>query len=186
MIFEFTASNNELAQKEIAKYPSEQKQSAVMALLTIAQKQNNNYLAKEAIEYVAKYLDMPVIKVLEVASFYSMYNLKPIGKYHVQVCGNVVCHLRSADTINKRLEQLAEVANSKSKEQLFTVSKVECLGACANAPVVQINDKYYEDITLENIEYIIKELSENKEPKHVNVVKAPAHLQQENNKNGEV
>jgi len=177
MSFEFSEDNRIKAEKEILKYPKGEQKSAVMALLTLAQKQNNNYLSKEAIEYVANYLNMPVIKVIEVATFYTMYNLKPVGKYHVQVCSNVVCHVRGARNLIAALEKATgtTVGNS-SDDGLFTISKVECLGACANAPVLQINDDYFEDVTTESIDYIVESLRNNKTPNIKKIVRAPAQL----------
>lgn len=181
--FEFNKQSKDLADAEIAKYPDDQKQSAVMAVLTIAQNQNDNFLTKEVIEYVASYLDMPIIKVIEVATFYSMYNLKPVGKYHVQVCSNVVCHVKGVNNLLKEISNLTGInVGETTKDNLITVSKVECLGACANAPIIQINDKYYEDVNEESLRDIINQLKENKMPKVKNTVKAPLHLIP-NNKN---
>ena len=177
MSFKFTEANKIKAEKEIDKYPKEGKQSAVMALLMIAQKQNNNYLSKEAIEYVANYLNMPVIKVVEVATFYTMYNMQPVGKYHVQICSNVVCHVKGAKNLIAALEKATgATVGCSSNDGLFTISKVECLGACANAPAVQINDDYFEDVTAEDINYIVEELKNNKKPNIKKTVKTPIHL----------
>lgn len=180
MTFEFNEANKKLANKELAKYPKEAK-SAVMALLIIAQKQNNNYLSKEAIEYVADYINMPIIKVMEVATFYSMYNLKPIGKYNLQVCSNVVCAIKGANNLIKALEKYTGASEGCiSKDGLFSITKVECLGACANAPVLQINEEYYEDVLIENISNLINDLKNNKPINIKNKVRVPEILATEN------
>ena len=145
--FEFNSSSLDAAKKIISQYPKEKKQSAVMALLYIAQKQNNNWIPLVAMKYVAKFLDMPYIKVYEVATFYSMFNLSPVGKYFVQVCTTTPCMIRGA---NKLIEACKE-KNSKHESELSTDKycswvEVECLGACVTAPMMQINNDYYEDL----------------------------------------
>lgn len=174
MKFTFTPINLELAQQELAKYPKERQQSAVMALLTLAQQQNNNYLSSDCIEYVANFLNMPVIKVLEVATFYTMYNLQPVGKYYIQVCANVVCHVRGSNSILQALEQTTNtIVGNTSADGLFTITKVECLGACANAPVIQVNQDYYEDLTVESVKQLVSDLKQNKQPNIPKMVRAP-------------
>lgn len=158
--FEFTKDNFELATKHIEKYPEGRQASAVIPLLDLAQRQNNNWLPIKAIEYVAKLLKMPEIHVLEVATFYSMFNLSPVGKYHIQLCGTTPCWLRGADEIKKICKSKLNIELGQTTEDgLFSLSEVECLGACANAPVVQINDDYYEDLNSNSIAKIIDSLA---------------------------
>ena len=145
--FVFSSVNVEVAKKIISNYPDGKQQSAVMALLYIAQRQNNNWIPLAAMKHIAKFLNMPYIKVYEVATFYSMYNLAPVGKYFYQVCTTTPCMLRGAyklvdlckSKISKKENELSENGNCSWVE-------VECLGACANAPMIQINDDYYEDL----------------------------------------
>ena len=154
--FEFNTKNIEIANGLIKNYPEGKQQSAVMALLYLAQKQNNNWIPLSAMKYIAKFLDMPYIKVYEVATFYSMYNLAPVGKFFYQVCTTTPCMLRGA-------YKLVDVCKSKISEKENTLSKngncswieVECLGACINAPMIQINEDYYEDLDQNKLEKII-------------------------------
>ena len=145
--FEFDAEGRKRAEAEIAKYPEGAQRSAVMPLLDIAQRQCGGWLPMPAIEYVSEYLEMPAIRVLEVASFYTMYNLKPIGKHFVQVCTNLPCWLNGSDNIMKACQDKLGVRSGETTEDgEFTLLEVECLGACVNAPMMQINDDYYEDL----------------------------------------
>lgn len=161
--FEFTKDNIELANKHISKYPECRGASAVLPLLEIAQRQNNNWLPMKAIEYVAKLLKMPEIHVLEVATFYTMFNLSPVGKYHIQLCGTTPCWLRGADEIKKICKNKLNIdLGETTSDGLFSLVEVECLGACANAPMVQINDDYYEDLTAESISNVLDCLKHNK------------------------
>jgi NADH-quinone oxidoreductase E subunit len=146
--FQFTPQNQSEVKKIIAKYPSGKQKSAVMPLLDLAQRQNDNFISKDIIEHIAELLELAPIQVYEVASFYSMYNLKPVGKYLIQVCGTTPCMLRGAeDLIRVCKEQLGIDREETSEDKLFTLKEVECLGACTNAPMVQINDDYYEDLS---------------------------------------
>jgi NADH-quinone oxidoreductase subunit E len=159
--FEFNSSSLEAAKTIIAKYPEGKKQSAVMALLYIAQRQNDNWIPLAAMKYIAKFLNMPYIKVYEVATFYSMYNLSPVGKYFVQVCTTTPCMIRGANKIVEACrEKISENELELSEDKLCSWIEVECLGACVNAPMMQINDDYYEDLdkkkTLEILEKILK------------------------------
>lgn len=164
--FAFTEENMQLAQDAIAKYPASGKASAVMPLLHLAQKQNGGFLNRSAMDYIAQTLEMPAVKVYEVASFYSMYNLEPVGKYCVNVCSTTPCWLRGSNEILKACEQeLGVQAGHTTEDKLFTLRKIECLCACANAPVVQINDDYYEDLTPESIVGVLKQLKAGKKPK---------------------
>lgn len=157
--FSFNEENLAKAANIIKKYPKGQERSAVMPLLDLAQRQNNNWLSASAIEYVANYISEPYIRVYEVASFYTMYNLKPVGKYHVQVCGTTPCWLRGADRIMQLCKKHTGADIGKTSEDgLFTISEVECLGACVNAPIVQINDDYYEKLNEKKVDDLISKL----------------------------
>jgi NADH-quinone oxidoreductase E subunit len=158
-MFQFSEENQKQIQKILAKYPSNRKKSAVMPLLDLAQRQNDNWVSKDAIETIAKILEMPEIKVYEVASFYTMYNLKPVGKYLLQFCKTTPCMLRGIDQIIKDCEKkLGITMDQTTADGLFTLKEVECLGACVNAPMVQINDDFVEDLTSENFLKIIDDL----------------------------
>ncbi len=157
--FAFTPDNKAWADKQIAKYPPGRQASAVMALLWRAQAQHEGWVPRKAIEVVAEMLDMPDIRVLEIATFYSMYNLAPVGKYFVQLCGTTPCLLRGSDTIKSVLEQRVGPQGHVSADGLFSWMEVECLGACCNAPMVQINDTYYEDLTPENFDKLLSDLA---------------------------
>ena len=159
--FEFSSSSLEEANKIVSKYPEGKQQSAVMALLYIVQKQNDNWIPLAAMKYIAKLLDMPYIKVYEVATFYSMYNLSPVGKYFVQVCTTTPCMIRGANKLVEACkEKISENENVLSNDNSCSWMEVECLGACVNAPMLQINDDYYEDLdkekTIEIFEKILK------------------------------
>jgi NADH-quinone oxidoreductase E subunit len=164
MSFEFNDENKKKVEDILKKYPSQRKKSAVMPLLDLAQRQNYNWLSKTAIEQIAKILEMPEIKVYEIASFYTMYNLKPVGKYLLQFCKTTPCMLRGIDQIIKDCEKkLGIKMDETSVDGLFTLKEVECLGACVNAPIVQINDDYVEDLTSEKFLSIIEDLKLGKE-----------------------
>tara|TARA_Y100001970_G_scaffold95369_1_gene120155 strand:+ start:2867 stop:3475 length:609 start_codon:yes stop_codon:yes gene_type:complete len=164
--FEFSSSSLEEVKKEIAKYPEGKQQSAVMSLLYIAQKQNNNWIPLSAMKCIAKLLAMPYIKVYEVATFYSMYNLSPVGKYFVQVCTTTPCMIRGA---NKLVEACKEKISESESELLNDKNcswiEVECLGACVNAPMMQINDDYYEDLDKEKTLKILDKILKGEKPK---------------------
>ena len=157
--FEFNSSSLKAANSIISKYPKGKQQSAVMALLYIVQRQNNNWIPLAAMKYIAKFLEMPYIKVYEVATFYTMYNLAPVGKYFVQVCTTSPCLIRGADKIVKICkEKISKEENTLSENKLCSWLEVECLGACVNAPMMQINDDYYEDIDEKNTIEILDSL----------------------------
>jgi len=161
--FEFNSSSLEAAKNIIAKYPEGKQQSAVMALLYIAQRQNNNWIPLAAMKYIAKFLDMPYIKVYEVATFYTMYNLAPVGKHFIQVCTTTPCLLRGADKIVKLCkENISPNENEISKKGNCSWMEVECLGACVSAPMVQINDDYYEDLDEKSTKEILISLINDK------------------------
>ena len=148
--FEFTKDNIIIANNILKNYPQEKKQSAVMAFLYIAQKQNNNWIPLVAMKYIAKYLEMPYIKVYEVATFYSMYNLSPVGEYFVQVCTTTPCMIRGAyKLVEACKEKISLNQNELSLNGKCSWTEVECLGACVNAPMMQINDDYFEDLDKE-------------------------------------
>jgi NADH-quinone oxidoreductase subunit E len=161
--FEFTKENKEAAEKILKKYPENRKKSAVMPFLYLTQRQNDNWIPLTAMKYIAKYLEMPYIKVYEVATFYTMYNLAPVGKYFVQVCTTSPCLIRGADKIVKICkEKISEDENTLSENKLCSWLEVECLGACVNAPMMQINNDYYEDLDEKNTIEIINSLLKDK------------------------
>ena len=165
--FEFNSSSLEAANNIIAKYPDGKQQSAVMALLYIAQKQNNNWITLAAMKYIAKLLNMPYIKVYEVATFYSMYNLSPVGKYFVQVCTTTPCMIRGAyKLVEACKEKISKNQNTLSNDGKCSWVEVECLGACVNAPMMQINEDYFEDLDKEKTSKIFDKIlnDENIEP----------------------
>ncbi len=157
--FEFTPENKAWAEKEIGKYPPGRQASAVIALLWRAQKQSGNWLSKPAIERVAEMLDMPKIRVLEVATFYTMFNLERVGRYYIQLCGTTPCVLRGAEDVKAVLRRRVGEPDHVSADGLFSWTEVECLGACCNAPMVQINDEYYEDLTPENFAKLLDDMA---------------------------
>ena len=156
--FEFTEQNKAWLQREIAKYPDGRQASVVVPLLWQAQKQNDYWLPRAAIEKVADILGMPYIRVLEIATFYTMFNLEPVGKFYVQLCGTTPCMLRGSDEIVKVLQRRVGPQRKVTADGLFSWAEVECLGACCNAPMVQINDDYYEDLTPERMTQILDAL----------------------------
>ena len=164
--FEFDSSSLEAAKNMIAKYRKNKIQSAVMALLYIAQKQNDNWIPLAAMKYIGKFLDMPYIKVYEVATFYSMYNLSPVGKYFVQVCTTTPCMIRGAkQLIEACKEKISENESELSNDKICSWMEVECLGACVNAPMMQINDDYYEDLDKEKTLKILDKILNGETPK---------------------
>ena len=164
--FSFNKTNEREAVKILAKYPSDRKQSAIMPLLDLAQRQNDNWLSRDVVEYVANYIEIPFIKAWEVVTFYSMYYTKYNGKYLVQVCGTTPCWLRGSEQVAKACkEMISPDQNTLSKDGLFSWMQVECLGACVNARLVQINDDYYEDLTYDTTKNILQSLMEGVEIK---------------------
>ena len=161
----FNWSTENLKEIEIikSKYPIERVQSAVMPLLYLAQKQNDNWLSSECIEKISETLSMPKIRVAEVASFYSMFNLKPVGKNLIQICRTSPCWLRGSNKITSTICNSTKCdINQTSDDGLFTVVEVECLGACSNGPMIQINDDFYEDLNEKNTKEIIENIKNNK------------------------
>ncbi|MEK6734112.1 MAG: NADH-quinone oxidoreductase subunit NuoE [Pseudomonadota bacterium] len=164
--FAFTEDNLKQALSHIAKYPEGRQASAVLALLDLAQRQHNNWVPMTAVDYVANLLKMPAIRVFEVVTFYTMFNLAPVGKYHIQLCGTTPCWLRGAEKIKETCKKKLKINLGETTDDgKFTLSEVECLGACANAPMVQINDDFFEDLTEESMIKLIDDLSNNKKTK---------------------
>ena len=164
--FEFNNKSLEAAKRIISNYPNGKQQSAVMALLYIAQRQNDNWIPLSAMKYIAKMLEMPYIKVYEVATFYTMYNLAPVGDYFFQVCTTTPCMIRGAyklvDVCKKKISEKESEITENGKASWM---EVECLGACVNAPMIQINDDYFEDLNEEKLEKIIDQINKNQKPK---------------------
>jgi NADH-quinone oxidoreductase subunit E len=157
--FALTPENEAFADQQIAKYPPGREASAIIAVLGRAQQQAGGWLPQKAIEAVAAKLNMAPIRVMEVVTFYTMFNLEPVGKYFIQFCGTTPCVLRGAGDIKKVLERRVGEQNHVTVDGLFSWLEVECLGACCNAPMVQINDDYYEDLTTENFEKLLDDLA---------------------------
>jgi len=164
--FAFSSENAEKARTIVAKYPPRFQASAVMPLLDLAQRQNDGWLPKAAMDHVAEMLEMPPIRVYEVATFYTMYNLKPVGKHHVQVCTNLPCWLRGSDAVVGACKRALGIdVGMTTEDGMFTLTEVECLGACVNAPMIQIGDDYYEDLDSDTTEKILKTLKSGGKPK---------------------
>jgi len=164
--FEFTKDNIELAKKIIAKYPKGQQRSAVMPLLDLAQKQHNNWIPKAAMDYIAAMLGLAPMQVYEIATFYTMYNKQPVGKFLIQICRTTPCWLRGSDDITAACKQKLGIdVGETTADNKFTLVEVECLGGCVNAPVVQINDDYYEDLDHDSMLKVLDELKAGKKPK---------------------
>ena len=164
--FEFNSENLSNAKKIIENYPEGKQQSAVMALLYITQRQNNNWIPLVAMKYIAKLLHMPYIKVYEVATFYSMYNLSPVGNYFIQVCTTTPCMIRGAyKLVEACQEKISKNEKELSKDKSCSWMEVECLGACVNAPMMQINDDNFEDLDKEKTLKIIDQILNGEKPK---------------------
>lgn len=145
--------------KWIAKYPTEQKKSAVMAALRIVQDQNGGWLTNELMDAVAEYLEMPPIAVYEVATFYSMYELKPVGQHKISICTNISCQLRGSEEVVQYIERKLDIKMGETTpDGRFTLKEVECLGACSGAPMFQIGQDYYENLTPKKIDEILLKL----------------------------
>ena len=166
LAFNFNSENLARAKQIIKMYPSNFKESSIMPLLSIAQSQNHGWLPKKAIEYVSNFIEVPEIKVLEIATFYSMYNLSPVGKFHIEVCTTTPCMLRGSDSmIDLCKKKLGLKIGEITEDGLFSLGRVECLGACVNAPVVKINENYYEDLDSESLNKLLDSLKMNKKVK---------------------
>ena len=163
--FAFTAENRARADRYIARYPAGRQASAVLALLDLAQRQNDGWLSRAAMEHVAAVLEMPPIRVYEIGTFYSMFNLKPVGKHHIQVCRTTPCWLRGADDLTAACKKKLGIGlKERTADGLFSLVEVECLGACVNAPVVQINDDFYEDLDPARLEAVLDALARGQTP----------------------
>lgn len=169
--FAWTAQNAELAKSIVARYPDGRQKSAVMPFLDLAQRQvgaetqTQGWLPLPVIEFVARELDLPVIRVLEVATFYTMYNLVPVGRFHVQVCGTTPCMLRGSDAILERCYERGMRKGHTTDDGMWTLTEVECMGNCATAPMAQINDGNYEDLTPERLDAVLDALARGEHPK---------------------
>jgi NADH-quinone oxidoreductase subunit E len=169
--FVWSEANAAMAKTIVGRYPEGRQRSAVMPLLDLAQRQvgaetdTQGWLPIPVMEYVATYLDMPVIRVVEVATFYTMYNLVPVGKFHVQVCGTTPCMLRGSDDLISACKKRQMPTGGVSQDGLWTFTEVECMGNCASAPMVQINDDNYEDLTVERFDAVLDALARGESPK---------------------
>lgn len=169
--FAWTEANAEKAREIIARYPEARQRSAVMPLLDLAQRQvgaetnTQGWLPIPVMEYVAAQLDMPIIRVVEVATFYTMYNLVPVGRYHVQVCGTTPCMLRGSDDLISACHKRGMKPGHTTADGLWTFTEVECMGNCASAPMVQINDDNYEDLTADRLDAVLDALARGEQPK---------------------
>jgi len=163
--FKFNSKSLIAAEKVISNYPKGKQQSAVMALLYIAQRQNDNWIPLASMKYIAKMLNMPYIKVYEVATFYTMYNLAPVGEYFFQVCTTTPCMLRGAyKLVDVCKKKICKNESKLSKDGKSSWMEVECLGACVNAPMIQINDDYFEDLDPQKLGKIIDQINNNQKP----------------------
>ncbi len=161
--FQFSEENLTTVNQILKKYPEKNKKSAVMPLLYLAQKQNDNWIPLAAMKYIGKFLSMPYINVYEIATFYTMYNLAPVGKYFLQVCTTSPCLLRGAGQIVKSCQnKISKNQNEISENGMCSWTEVECLGACVNAPMMQVNESYYEDLSKESVDKIIESFLEDK------------------------
>ncbi len=160
--FEFTPENLAWARAQFAKYPPGRQAAAVIPVLWRAQEQNG-WLSEPTLRYVGDLLDMPYIRVYEIATFYTMFNLSPVGRYHVQLCGTTPCMLRGANDLKEVCEQKIGPKGAVSEDGMFSWVEVECLGACVNAPMVQINADYYEDLSIESFGLILDKLRDGQE-----------------------
>ena len=169
--FQWTPANAKIAKEIVARYPEGRQMSASIPFLDLAQRQvgaetnTQGWLPLPVMEFVARELDMPAIRVLEVATFYTMFNLAPVGRYHVQVCGTTPCMLRGSDDVFAACKAKGLKKGQTTEDGLFTLNEVECLGACANAPMVQINDDNYEDLTFDSMSAILETLASGGTPK---------------------
>jgi NADH-quinone oxidoreductase subunit E len=165
--FAFDAANLEQARAIIGKYPPGRQASALLPLLHLAQRQNGGWLPQAALDYVAEFLEMAPIRVYEVATFYLMFNTKPIGRYHLQVCGTTPCWLRGSDDVLRACKDAGHLKGygDTSADGMFTLTEVECLGGCVNAPILQVDDDYYEDLDYDRTVALLEALRRGERPK---------------------
>ena len=163
--FAFTPENLARAEQLIARYPEGRQASAVLALLDLAQRQHDNWVPDAALRYVARMLDMSFIRLMEVATFYTMVNLAPVGKFHLQLCRTTPCWLRGADDLRRCIKQKIGIGHGEtSADGVFSMVEVECIGACVNAPVVQINDDFFEDLDADSLGNLLEDLANGEAP----------------------
>ena len=163
--FAFTAENEAEIKRIVAKYPKGRQASAVMPLLDMAQRQHENWIPMKAVELIAEKLDMAKIRVLEVATFYTMFNLKPVGKYFLQACTTTPCWLRGSDEMMRCIKDRYGITSGQSSDcGRFTLLEVECLGACVNAPILQVNDDFYEDLNYQTTGNLLDALEKDAPP----------------------
>ena len=168
--FDFTPENLERAQAHIAKYPSGRQASAVLPLLDLAQRQHGGWLPRAAMDRVAEMLEMAPIRVYEVATFYTMFNLRPVGRYLLQACTTTPCWLRGSDEVVRACQNKLHIGvGGTTPDGLFSLVEVECLGACVNAPILQVNDDFYEDLDGPATEVLLDALREGNPPLHGSV-----------------
>jgi NADH-quinone oxidoreductase E subunit len=164
--FEFSAENQEKIKEILKRYPEGRQASAILPLFDLAQRQSGGWLPGSAIEKVTEMLGVSLIRGYEVATFYTMFNLKPVGKYHLQICGTTPCMLRGSEDLQKVCQKHLRISSGETTEDgLFTVNEVECIGACVNAPAIQINDDYFEDLTEDSFRQILEDLKAGREVK---------------------
>lgn len=164
LTFEFSPENKEKIPEILQQYPEGRQASAILPLFDLAQRQCGGWLPGSAIEKVTEMLGLPVIRGYEVATFYTMFNLKPVGRYHVQICGTTPCMLMGSEGLQEVCKKRLGIVNGETTEDgLFTVNEVECIGACVNAPVVQINDDYFEDLTEKTFLKLLEDLAAGRE-----------------------
>lgn len=169
--FEFSPENKEKINKILTRYPEGRQASAILPLFDLAQRQCGGWLPSSAIETVTQILGVPLIRGFEVASFYTMFNLKPVGRYHVQICGTTPCMLKGSKNLQHMCKKHLGIENGETTpDGLFTLNEVECIGACVNAPAVQINDDYFEDLTEQSLQKLLKDLADGKEVKPGSII----------------
>ena len=170
-LYKLVSLDTEIINNLLSKYPSGRKASAVIPLLHYVQKKCKGWLPVPEIERVAEILDMSYMRVYEIASFYTMFNLKPVGKYFLQVCKTTPCWLRGSDDVERCIKDVLKISDGETtKDGMFSLLEVECLGACVNAPILQINDDYYEDLNYSTTKELLEKFKKNKPPKSGSVI----------------
>ena len=170
-LYKLVSLDTEIINNLLNKYPSGRKASAVIPLLHYVQKKCKGWLPVPEIERVAELLDMSYMRVYEIASFYTMFNLKPVGKYFLQVCKTTPCWLRGSDDVERCIKDVLKISDGETtKDGMFSLLEVECLGACVNAPILQINDDYYEDLNYSTTKELLEKFKKNKPPKSGSVI----------------